>query len=169
AMRLAGHKLPIKTKFVSKTEENLYHVSADGTVILATYTTASCPIPSNTIYNLAYDVNDGSILIGTNAGLVRHNPDGSTGAPNYDNVVVYPSSVNADYTGWITIKGLMNNSAVRIADQNGVTKYFSESEGGTLMWNLADIDGNPVGAGVYSVIVDINSAPVTVAKIVVVK
>ena len=37
------------------------------------------------------------------------------------------------------------------------------------MWNLADIDGNPVGAGVYSVIVDINSAPVTVAKIVVVK
>lgn len=156
------------TKWIA-TDNGLYHVSADGTVILASYTTASCPIPSNTIYNLAYDVNDGSILIGTSAGLVRHNPDGSTGAANYDNVVVYPSSVTADYTGWITIKGLMDKSAVRIADQNGVTKYFSESEGGTLMWNLADIDGNPVGAGVYSVIVDINSAPVTVAKIVVVK
>lgn len=151
------------------TNNGLLQTTPDGTIITANYTTSNSPLPSNLVYSLGYDDSTNSVKVGTSAGLVIHNPSGSAAAANYDNVYAYPNTIGPDYTGWVTIRGLMNASAVNIVDQNGVTKFSDVSDGGTLMWNLIGSDGIHVGPGVYSVTVDIDGTPTAVAKIVVVR
>ena len=34
--------------------------------------------------------------------------------PDFSDVYAYPNPVRPDYTGWITIKGLMDNSLVKL-------------------------------------------------------
>lgn len=151
------------------TDNGLYRTNPDGTVIIASYNTSNSPMPSNVVYTLAYVPTDNSIMVGTKVALVKFSPTQASGAPDFNNVYAYPNTVNADYTGWITIKGLMDHAIVNIVNQNGSVCYTGESAGDTVMWNLLGNDGKPVATGVYSVIVNIDGTPTAVAKIAVVK
>ena len=151
------------------TNNGLYCTSPDGSVINASYTTSNSPMPSDLVYSLAYIAADNSIMIGTNVGLVKFSATKASGAANFDNVYAYPNTVESSYTGWITIKGLMDQTTVNIVNQEGALCFTGESSGDTLMWNLLDNSGKPVSAGVYSVMVNIEGQPTAVTKIAVVK
>ena len=103
---------------------------------------------------------------------MEYNPSSSPAKENYSDVYVYPNPVKPDYTGWITINGLMQNSNVKIVDTNGNTCYSSVSQGGKVTWDGCDLNGNRVKAGVYLVYAsqgNVNTETTPLTKIMVVK
>ena len=136
-------------KWLATTSSGLYLVNENGTEIIENHTTDNSIIPSNTIYSM--DMNDatGEIFIATDKGVASYRSDVSEVAYDYNNVIVYPNPVRPDYTGWITVQGLMDNSLVKITDVAG--NLFSEgySNGGTYVWDGRTASGNRVKTGVY--------------------
>lgn len=139
-------------KWIGTASSGLYLVSEDGDEILATYTTANSPLPSNTITALYADPLSSSIFIGTLAGLYEYSSSSSPAKPDYSDVYAYPNPVTPDYSGWITIAGLMENSLVKIVDSSMNLVYQTTSEGGTALWDGCNIGGGRVRSGVYYVL-----------------
>ncbi len=67
-----------------------------------------------------------------------------------------PNPVRPDYSGWITISGLMENSLVKIADTAGNVICTGRSEGGNFSWDGCDSTGRRVRTGVYYVLASQN-------------
>ena len=162
---------PSNRKWLGSSTSGAYLVSADGTKILAHYTTENSPLPSNSVWAIACDPNSNRVYFATPNGMVSFNSDSSPAADDYSEVYAYPNPVRPDYTGWITIAGLMDDSLVKIADISGNVFFTGRSEGGMVAWDGCDADGRRVKTGVYLVFASQNasgSSSGAVAKIMVV-
>lgn len=133
------------------TNSGVYLVSADGTEILAHYSTENSPLPSDHVGAVKCDPNSNKVYFGTSNGLVCYDSDSSPAADDYSQVYAYPNPVRPEYTGWITVAGLMDNSLVKIADAAGNVFYQGRSEGGMVSWDGCDQNGRRVKSGVYYV------------------
>ena len=70
------------------------------------------------------------------------------------------------YGGTIAIRGLPNNSWVKITELDGRLVYQAKSLGGQAVWNGKSYNGNSIASGVYLVLVsDESNQNKTVAKI----
>ena len=138
-------------KWIATETSGLYLVSEDGDKILQQFTTDNSILPSNVVYAAACDPTSNSVYFGTASGVVEYNSTSSPGSDNYDNVVAYPNPVRPDYTGWITIKGLMEDSLVKIADAHGNVFHQGRSNGGMYVWDGCNSEGRRVKTGVYYV------------------
>lgn len=136
-------------KWLATSSSGLYLVNENGTEILENHTTENSMIPSNLIYDMDMDDASGEIFIATDKGVASYRSDVSEVAKDYNNVVVFPNPVRPDYTGWITVQGLMDNSLVKITDVAG--NLFSEgySNGGTYLWDGRTASGERVKTGIY--------------------
>ena len=159
-------------KWLGTLTSGVYLVSENGDEILEHFTAENSSLPSNTIYSLACDPNSNSVFIGTDVGLVEYSSATAPASADYSNVYAYPNPVRPEYTGWITIKGLMDNSLVKIADAAGNVFYSTISEGGMVTWDGCNADGQRVKSGVYYVFASQNeeggSSSSAVTKILVV-
>ena len=59
--------------------------------------------------------------------------------------------ISPDYDGLIGIKGLVENSEVKITDITGNVIYETMSEGTTATWNGKSLNGKKAQTGVYIV------------------
>lgn len=153
------------------TNSGVYLVSADGTEILAHYTTENSPLPSDHVGAIKCDPNSNKVYFGTSNGLVCYDSDSSPAAEDYSQVYTYPNPVRPEYTGWITVAGLMDNSLVKIADSQGNVFFQGRSEGGMISWDGCDAEGRRVKSGVYFVFASQSEEGTTkgaVAKILVI-
>lgn len=158
-------------KWIATETSGVYLVSADGTEIIANYTAENSALPSNTVYSVAVSPTDNVVYFGTANGLASFDSDSSPAADDYTEVYAYPNPVRPDYTGWITIAGLMDDSLVKIADAAGNVFFQGRSEGGMISWDGCDAGGNRVRSGVYYVFASQNatgSASGAVTKILVI-
>ena len=155
-------------KWIGTQASGLYLVNADGTEILQHFTTDNSPLPTDKIWSVSVDPNSSKVYVGTEAGIMIYNSDSSPAAEDYSEVYAYPNPVRPDYTGWITITGLMDNSLVKITDSAGNLVFQGRSEGGSLMWDGCNLEGRRVRSGVYFIMASQNangSATGSVAKI----
>lgn len=143
-------------KWLATISNGLYLVNEDGSEILEHFTIENSKIPSNKIYSVLCDPNSNSVFIGTDVGLVEYSSTSSPAMSDYSNVYAYPNPVRPEYTGWITIKGLMENSLVKIADSAGNVFYSTRSEGGMVIWDGCNNFGERVKTGVYYVLASQN-------------
>lgn len=153
------------------TNSGVYLVSADGTEILAHYSTENSPLPSDHVGAVKCDPNNNKVYFGTSNGFVCYDSDSSPAADDYSQVYAYPNPVRPEYTGWITVAGLMDNSLVKIADASGNVFYQGRSEGGMVSWDGCDPNGRRVKSGVYFVFAsqsDDGASKGAVAKILVI-
>lgn len=158
-------------KWISTIGSGLYRVSADGSQILEHFTTENSSLPSNNVFAALADKNSNKVFVGTEFGLAIYHSTTVAAAPDYSDVYAYPNPVTPDYTGWITITGLMDNSLVKIADASGRVFFQGQSDGGMVTWNGCDASGRRVKSGVYFVFASQNeggSSSAAVTKIVVV-
>jgi hypothetical protein len=112
------------------------------------------------------------VYIGLSTGLITYSSTTVAAATDYSNVYAYPNPVRPDYTGWITVTGLMDNSLVKIADAAGNVVYQTRSNGGMAVWDGCNASGDRVSTGVYFVFASQNendNATAVVTKIMVVK
>lgn len=155
-------------KWIGTEASGLYLVNADGTQILEHFTTDNSPLPTDKVCSVSVDPNSSKVYVGTEAGIMIYNSDSSPAADDYSEVYAYPNPVRPDYTGWITITGLMDNSLVKIVDAAGNLVYQGRSEGGSLVWDGCNTTGRRVRSGVYFIMASQNatgSASGSVAKI----
>ncbi len=145
-------------KWIATLSSGVYLVSEDGTEIIEHYTMKNSPLPSNKVYSVACDDNSGSVYFGTEFGLVEYNSTSAPSSDNFDDVYAFPNPVRPDYTGWITVDGLMNNSLVKIADSAGNVFAQGRSDGGRFIWDGCNPAGERVKTGVYYVYTSQGSA-----------
>ena len=62
-----------------------------------------------------------------------------------------------DYTGIITIRGLMDESLVKIMDSGMHLVYQTTSQGGMATWDGCTMNGARVKSGVYYVFASVSS------------
>lgn len=159
-------------KWLATTSNGVYYVDQNGEKIYNHFTAENSMLPNNYAYSVYVHPITKSVFMGTASGLVEYNPSSSVSQEDYNDVYVYPNPIKPDYTGWITINGLMQNSNVKITDVIGNTYYTCVSQGGKVSWDGCDMNGNRVKAGVYYVYAsqgDVNAETSPVTKFMVVK
>ena len=138
-------------KWIGTLNNGVYYANEDGTKILEHFTSDNSYHPGGMTYNVYVHPITGSVFMGTEKGLVEYNESSSPAKEDYSDVYVYPNPIKPDYTGWISIKGLMDNSDVKITDIVGNVVYTTRSSGGSVIWDGCDEKGQRIKAGVYLV------------------
>jgi ligand-binding sensor domain-containing protein len=119
---------------------------------VAHFTTENSILPSDAIMSIAIQQSTGEVFIGTGGGLVSYMSDASEPENDLKQIEVYPNPVRPDYGGYITFKGLMENTELRIVDANGSLVRVIQSNGGTATWDAKNAQGGRVASGVYTAI-----------------
>lgn len=159
-------------KWIGTNESGLFLVSPDGSKILKQFTSENSYLTTNTIYNVCCNPNSNSVYIYTSTAFLEYFSDTTPGANDYSDVYVYPNPVRPEFTGLVTINGLMDNSLVKIADASGNVVKQLRSSGGMATWDCCGDNGERVKTGVYYVLAsqkESGSASAAVAKFLVVK
>lgn len=157
-------------KWVATKASGVYLVSEDGSKIIEHFNTDNSPLASNAVYAVTVDPHSAKIYFGTNDGVFVYNGTATPPADTYSDVLVYPNPVRPEYSGPVTVEGLMDNSLVKITDAAGNVIYTTRSEGGSMTWNVCNAAGKRVCSGVYFIMASQNSNGSTgvVAKVMVI-
>lgn len=141
----------LNRKWIGTNGNGVYLVSPDGTQILRNFTTQNSYLSNDIIYDVCCDLETNAVFIVTPSGVVEYLADSTPAEDNYDNVYTFPSPVKPDFTGLVTIKGLMNNSYVTILDGDGNVVHTTVSTGGVATWDACNAQGERLPTGAYSV------------------
>jgi ligand-binding sensor domain-containing protein len=119
---------------------------------VAHFTTENSILPSNEILSIAIQESTGEVFFATGSGLVSYMSDATPAQNDYSKIYAYPNPVMPNYRGYITFKGLVGNTQLRIVDAGGNLVTIIESEGGTAVWDGNNATGSRVASGVYTAI-----------------
>jgi hypothetical protein len=134
------------------TKNGLWLVDATGEKVIYQFTEENSPLLSNDVRKLAIDGNSGEIFIATSKGICSFRSTATEGTETNSNVLVFPNPVSPGYTGSIAIRGLANNSIVKITELDGRLVYQTRALGGQAVWDGKDYKGRKISSGVYLVI-----------------
>ena len=137
-------------KWIGTETSGLYLVSSDGLETIEHFTKANSPLVSDAIYSLAILSRTGEVFIGTSIGLLSYQSDANAAKADMSAAYAYPNPVPPHYTGYISITGLMDNSAVNIIDAGGNLVCRTRSNGGLAVWDGKDGYGRRVTPGIYT-------------------
>lgn len=127
----------------------IFVISPDGTEQYAVYNKDNSPLFSNNVLSLAIDDDRGIIYIVTDRGLQSAVISSTKPDAGMSSVYAAPNPVQPDYYGDVAIRGLLDNSVVRITDLRGNLVHETMSNGGGALWNLCNRDGRRVETGIY--------------------
>lgn len=136
-------------KWIGTATSGVYLVSEDGLETIHHFTSENSPLLSNAIQSIAINDKTGEVFIGTGSGLISYQSDAIEGGDKFENVRAYPNPVRPEYTGIITITGLVADTRVTITDINGNLIYETVSNGGVATWDGCNKIGERVATGVY--------------------
>lgn len=128
--------------------------SADGRTIYQEFKAQNSGLPSNNLYEIAYNTPSNSMLIATDKGICEFFIGGSSQSGTAtEGVRAYPNPVAPDYYGWITIDGLPDNSLVKIVDVKGnLVRELGRASGGSIQWDANNLHYKRVQTGVYYIL-----------------
>lgn len=158
-------------KWIATTNSGVIYVSERGDAILDQFTPDNSPLPNKTVYAVQTDPTSNSVWFSCFPYLIEYSATAAPSAGDYSDVYAYPNPVRPDYSGWITVTGLMDNSLVKIADAAGNVFSTGTSNGGMYVWDGCNPAGERVPSGVYYVFASQNangSSSGAVTKILVV-
>ncbi len=134
------------------TRNGLYLFNSDGTRLIRQFTAGNSPLPADQILALQFADAEGRLFVDTPKGMVSYRADATAPAPSLQSIMIFPNPVRPGYSGVVGIKGLVENTVVKITDLTGKLVYQTRSEGGTAAWNLLDYTGRRARGGVYLVL-----------------
>ncbi|MCC6371803.1 MAG: hypothetical protein IT236_12410 [Bacteroidia bacterium] len=138
-------------KWAGTVAGGLYCFSPDGQKQLYHFTKDNSPLYSDLILDLNYDETTGDIFIATDMGLQSFRSTILAGSEQYNDVVAFPNPVKPGYQGTVLVKGLLDNSIVKITDESGNMVWETKSTGGQIEWPITTFAGIRVTSGVYVV------------------
>jgi hypothetical protein len=138
-------------KWVGTQAGGLHCFSPDGIQQLYHFTKETSPLYSNNIIDLNYNKVTGDIFMATELGLQSFRSSIIDGADSYNDIYAYPNPVKPNYTGNVFVRGLLDNSVVKITDESGNLVWETKSQGGQIEWPVKNLSGSRAATGVYVV------------------
>lgn len=142
-------------KWIGTMNNGVFLLTEDGRETIEHFTTSNSPLPSDYILSISENGLNGSVFIGTDAGLIEYG--GTARDPqeklSESKIMVYPNPVRPDFDGYVTITGLTQESIVKITGNSGRLIHQAKSNGGSYSWDLRDMNGRTVPSGVYHAII----------------
>jgi ligand-binding sensor domain-containing protein len=135
------------------TKTGLWLVSADGDKVLDHFNEDNSPLLSNEILRIAIDPQSGEVFVSTTKGICSYRGAATEPTSSKNHVLVFPNPVPANFTGTIAIKGLPENSSVKITELNGRLVFETTSLGGQAVWNGRDYRGRKISSSAYLVFI----------------
>ena len=133
-------------------ETGVFEMSPDCRTQLLNFNTSNSPLPSNSVNSMVIN-DDGEVFFGTEVGLISYRGSATPGGTTNTNVVAYPNPVRPGYSGYVGIKGLVEDALVRITTVDGAFVTELIAEGGQAVWDCTALDGSRVQPGIYLVFV----------------
>jgi len=141
------------------TQNGVFVVSPDGTEEITQFTADNSPLPDDGIIDIEIDQSSGRIYIATENGIVFIRGEAVEGGQFHSaQAEVFPNPVQPQYDGPIAIRGLAEDSSVKIADTQGRLVFETRSLGGQAVWDGRDFEGRRVRSGIYYVLASTTSA-----------
>jgi hypothetical protein len=138
-------------KWLGTASSGVYLLSSDGTSMLKHFNEENSPLFSNSIESIAADNKTGDVWIGTTKGLISVRENATSGGESFSDLYAFPNPVRNDYSGNVTVTGLVRNTQVKITDVSGNLVYETTSDGGMATWDLNNYQGHRISTGVYIV------------------
>ncbi len=136
--------------FGTKTS-GVFLVSEDGETEIGHFNAENSPLPANEITDIVINQHTGEVFIGTASGLISYMGEATTAGEEFTDVYVYPNPVRETYEGPIVVKGLVDDTDVKITDITGNLVNKTTSLGGQAIWDGRNLNGNRCKTGVYLV------------------
>jgi|WetSurMetagenome_2_1015567.scaffolds.fasta_scaffold00018_85 hypothetical protein len=136
-------------KWLGTASSGAYLLSPDGMQQVINFNESNSPMFSNTVNSVAVDQLSGNIWFATLKGVLSFRGDATEGSESFTGVYAFPNPVREDFTGNVTIKGLVRDTQVRITDISGNLVFKTVSDGGQASWDLTTYTGKRVSTGVY--------------------
>ena len=136
------------------TSSGAWLISSEGDKVIEHFTEENSPLLSNDVKSIAIDGTTGEIFFATAKGISSFRGAATEGGENKSNVLVFPNPVPPSYNGTIGIRGLPENSMVKITETNGRLVYQTRSLGGQAIWNGKDYKGRQASSGIYLVLAE---------------
>lgn len=124
-------------------------MSENGQETIRHFTTENSPLLSNEILSIAINPVSGEVYFGTSTGLISYQSDAAIAENVFKNVHAYPNPVRENYSGVITIAGLVDDTNVKITDTAGNLVAQTSSNGSIAIWDGKNSFGEKVSTGVY--------------------
>lgn len=131
------------------TQNGVWLVSPDGYTVIKNFNMSNSPLLSNIVYEIGINEKDGEVFFATEKGLVSYMGTATEADDKHGKVIVFPNPVKPDYTGLITIRGLLSGAQVKITDINGQLVYETKANGGMATWDGINFAGKRTATGVY--------------------
>ncbi len=135
------------------TKNGVWLISPEGDQIIYNFTASNSPLLNNDVRKIAIDPITGEVFISTFSGICSFRSTATEATQTASNVLVFPNPVPPNYNGTIAIRGLADNSLVKIAELNGRLVYQTRSLGGQAIWNGKNYKGETIASGIYLVII----------------
>ena len=140
-------------KWISTTSSGVFLISPDGSQILQHFTKQNSPLPTSSVKTIGIDNATGEVYFGTLNGMVSFQGDAYAESESLSDANVFPNPVRPNFLGNVVIRGLQQNTRVKITDVAGNLVYDTTSEGGSISWNLRSFSGLRVRSGVYLIFI----------------
>lgn len=133
-------------------ETGAYLISEDNSEFKCNFTMDNSPLLDNSVQSIAID-KEGEVFFATDNGLISFKGTATPFEPENSDVVVYPNPVEPGFSGYVGIKGLVQDALVKITAVDGAFVTSLQAEGGQAVWDCTTIDGQKVRPGVYLIFV----------------
>ena len=151
-------------------KNGVWLTSADGDKIIERFTVDNSPLLSNNVKQIAINPQNGEVFFATAKGICSYRGTAVDATTSNSNVLIFPNPVPPNYAGTIAIKGVPDNSVVKITELNGRLVYQTRSLGGQAVWNGLNYKNEKIAGGVYLVFATNDDGSETlVTKIVMVR
>lgn len=149
------------------TSNGAWLIGPDGDKVIDHFTEENSSLLSNDVKSIAINGKTGEVFFATGKGICSFRGTATEAAETKNNILVFPNPVPPGYNGTIGIRGLPENSIVKITETNGRLVYQTRSLGGQAVWNGEDYKGRQAASGIYLVLAeDDTKQEKIVAKIV---
>ncbi|MGQ0828307.1 MAG: type IX secretion system anionic LPS delivery protein PorZ [Bacteroidota bacterium] len=138
-------------KWIGTANSGVFLMSPDGTKQIAHFDENNSPLFSNDVKSIAINQRTGEVYFGTSKGIISFRGTATEGFEDFTDVYAFPNPVKPNYDGPIAIKGLINNTTLKITDISGTLVYETKSEGGQALWYGKNFKNEKVSSGVYLV------------------
>jgi len=139
-------------KWLGTDKAGVFLMSADGGEELLHFTEADSPLLSNSIQSIKIASN-GEVYFGTSLGIVSYKDYKVESPLTLDSLLIYPNPVRPEYKGPVFISNLVTESNVKITDISGALIWEIQAQGGQVIWDGNNLNGQRVNTGVYLIFV----------------
>lgn len=122
--------------WIGTRDNGIYLISADRNTEVAHFTTQNSLLPDNCVNSISINPESGQVFFCTELGIASFQSDATRGANHVSGLYCYPNPVRPEYSGNLTITGLVDGATVTITDALGNPIFRDTAIGGTLTWDM---------------------------------